>query len=56
MADNKISMPGAFGGLVRYNEEYDSRFVISPAQVVGFIVLVILFILFLKFFFPIAGL
>jgi len=54
MAD-KISMPGgSFGGLMRYDEEYKSKFMISPQQVVGFIILVILFVTFLKIFWPIA--
>ena len=54
MAD-KISMPGgAFGGLMRYDEEYKSRFMISPGQVVGFIILIILFVTFLKILWPIA--
>lgn len=51
MAENKISMPGSFGGLMRYDEEYQSRFMLSPNQVVGFIVAVILVVLSLKFLF-----
>ena len=54
MADNKISMPGAFGGLVRYDEEYTSKFMISPSHVIAFVVLVILFVIFMKIFFPVA--
>ncbi|MEK6893629.1 MAG: preprotein translocase subunit Sec61beta [Nanoarchaeota archaeon] len=54
MADNKISMPGAFGGLVRYDEEYSSKFKISAVQVISFLIVIILFVLFLKIFFPIA--
>ena len=50
MADNKISMPGAFGGLMRYDSEYKSRFTFSPGQVIGFVVFVILFVLGLKLF------
>lgn len=52
--DNKIQMPGVFGGLMRYDEEFSSRFMISPTQVIGFIVVIILFVLGLKFLFPIA--
>lgn len=52
MADNKISMPGAFGGLMRYDEEYKSRFMISPHQVIIFVILLILFVLALKIFWP----
>jgi preprotein translocase subunit Sec61beta len=48
MADNRIQMPGAFGGLMRYDEEYKSRFMISPTQVILGIVLLIIFVLILK--------
>mgnify|MGYP001557918633 CR=1 FL=1 len=54
MAENKISMPGAFGGLMRYDEEYQSRFMISPTQVVGFIVAIMIFVIALKLFWPAA--
>ena len=54
MADNKIRMPGGFGGLMRYDDEYKSRITISPGQVVGFVVLVILFVLVLKLLWPIG--
>ena len=53
--DNKIHTPGVFGGLMRYDEEYKSRFNISPGHVIGFIIIVIIFVLFLKIFFPIVG-
>jgi len=53
MADNKIQMPGAFGGLMRYDEEYTSRFMLTPIQVIIFIVAIILLIIVLKTFFPI---
>jgi preprotein translocase subunit Sec61beta len=52
MAENKISMPGAFGGLMRYDEEYQSRFMISPAAVIAFVIGIIVFVLVLKIFFP----
>lgn len=55
MADSKISMPGAFGGLMRYDEEYKSRFMISPEHVIGFIILIILFVLVLKFLWPVTA-
>lgn len=42
MAD-KISMPAGFGGLMRYDEEYQSKFNIKPLHVIVFIVLIILF-------------
>lgn len=52
--DNKISMPGVFGGLMRYDEEYQSRFMITPAQVIGFIILIIVLVVALKVIWPIA--
>jgi preprotein translocase subunit Sec61beta len=54
-SDNKISMPGAFGGLVRYDEEYESKFKVSPAAVIGFVIGIIVFVLFLKIFLPVGG-
>jgi len=41
MADNKINLPGGFGGLMRYSEEYDSKFNLSPVHVIVFVVLII---------------
>ncbi|MBS3071385.1 preprotein translocase subunit Sec61beta [Candidatus Pacearchaeota archaeon] len=52
--DNKISMPGVFGGLVRYDEEYNSRFMIGPATVIGFIIAVLILVIVLKIFWPIT--
>jgi len=43
MADNQIQMPGAFGGLMRYSEEYSSKINLSPTQIILFIVLIIVF-------------
>ena len=51
--DNSISMPGGFGGLMRYNEEYDSRFKLKPTHVVIFIAMIIAFVLALNLLFPI---
>ena len=55
VSDNKIHMPGVFGGLMRYDEEYGSRFMITPTQVIVFLVVIFLFVLTLKFLFPIAA-
>ena len=54
-SDNKISMPGSFGGLMRYDEEYESKLKISPGQVMGFIIVVIVIVLSLKIFWPIIA-
>jgi len=49
-----VQMPGAFGGLMRYNEEYKSRFMIKPAYVILFIILIVAFVAAMKIFFPTA--
>lgn len=41
MADNTIRMPGAFGGLMRYDEEYATKFPLKPAHVVLLVILII---------------
>jgi preprotein translocase subunit Sec61beta len=53
--DSKINMPGSMGGLMRYDEEYKSRFMLSPYHVVAFLILVMLFAIGLKLFWPVAG-
>jgi preprotein translocase subunit Sec61beta len=53
--DNKISMPGSFGGLMRYDEEYKSRFMLSPYHVIAFIIIVMLFVLGLKLFWTVGA-
>ena len=53
MAD-MINMPAGMGGLMRYNEEYESKFMIKPAHVIGFAVLIILFVIALKVFWPVS--
>jgi len=53
--DGKLHLPGGMGGLVRYDEEYKSKFMVSPGQVIAFIVIIILVILGLKIFLPITG-
>ena len=39
--DDRISMPGSYGGLVRYYDEYKSKIQIKPAHVIAIIVLVV---------------
>lgn len=41
--DTKINLPGGFGGLMRYSEEYASYINVKPAYVVLFVVLIIAF-------------
>ena len=53
MANQGLSMPQTGGGLIRYNEEYKSKFMLKPAHVVLFIILITAFVLALKIFMPI---
>jgi len=48
---NDVSMPAGFGGLMRYKEEYDSKIKFGPGVVIAMIVLVIAFVVSLRFFF-----
>jgi len=50
-----MNMPGGMGGLVRYDSEYKSKFTITPTQVIIFVVLVLLFVLGLKIFWPVVN-
>ena len=54
MADSKIQMPGVFGGLMRYDEEYTSRFMLNPSAIIGFIIAVVVFVVVLKVFWPVS--
>jgi len=47
MADN-ISTPSGMGGLMRFNEEYPSKFRISPEMVVVLIAVVVIGITIIK--------
>ena len=53
MAENKINLPAGFGGLMRFKEEYSSKFNLKPVHVVVFIILIIAFRVFLGLFFKI---
>jgi len=48
----QMQMPGVFGGLMRYDSEYKSRFMISPVAVIAFVVGILVFVLLLRVFFP----
>ena len=53
--DNRISMPGVFGGLMRYDEEYGSKFMINPSHVIGFVIVIIIVVIALKIFWPVPA-
>lgn len=41
MAKGSISMPSSIGGLVRYNEEFKSKFKIKPGTVIILCIIII---------------
>ena len=43
MAENQINMPGGFGGLMRFDEEYTSKFNLKPTYVIGFVIFIVAF-------------
>ena len=49
--DNKISMPAGFGGLMRFDEEYASKFNLKPTHVIVFVILIVAFRVGLGMFF-----
>lgn len=54
--DNQVSMPGVFGGLMRYNDEYKSTLMFKPWHIIGGIVVLALIVIALKVFFPVVPL
>ena len=53
--DNSVSMPGVFGGLMRYNEEYPSKLTFKPIHIIIAVVAFAVVVIGLKYFFPIGG-
>lgn len=53
MANQQINLPSSYGGLMRYSEEYESSFKLSPTHVIVFIILIIASIAVLKIFWPV---
>jgi len=50
----QMNLPGGFGGLTRFNEEYKSKLQITPIQVILAVIIVIAFVISLRIFFPLA--
>lgn len=50
MADSGINLPSGLGGLVRFKEEYESKFNLRPVHVIVFIVLIVVFRIALQIF------
>jgi len=55
MAKNNINLPGGYGGLVRYGEEYESKLMLKPEHVIIMIAIVIIFVIILKLFWNISA-
>lgn len=51
MTNNQVNLPSGFGGLVRFNEEYDSKFNLKPVHVIVFVAVVVAFRIFLGFWY-----
>ena len=49
--DNKVHMPAGFGGLMRFDQEYESKINLKPTHVIVFIVLIVAFRIGLGLFF-----
>ncbi|VVB79888.1 Uncharacterised protein [uncultured archaeon] len=43
MADNMVNLPSGYGGLTRFSQEYETRFKLKPAHIIGFVVLIVAF-------------
>ena len=41
MANEGIQMPAGFGGLMRYSEEYETKFPLKPIHIIAFVILII---------------
>ncbi|MFH1325825.1 MAG: hypothetical protein ABIH49_03615 [archaeon] len=51
MADNPVNLPAGFGGLMHFNEEYESFLNLKPTHVIVFVALIVAFRVFLGFFY-----
>ena len=47
MASNSVNMPAGFGGLMRFSEEYASKFMLKPLHIILFVILILVFRIFL---------
>ncbi|MEK6860300.1 MAG: preprotein translocase subunit Sec61beta [Nanoarchaeota archaeon] len=54
MANQGFSLPSSYGGLMHYNEEYKSRFMLKPAYIIIFVIFIIALVAVLKIFYPVA--
>ncbi|MDD5012281.1 MAG: preprotein translocase subunit Sec61beta [Candidatus Nanoarchaeia archaeon] len=49
MADG-VNVPSGMGGLVKFKEEYESKFNLKPTHIVVFVILIVVFRVALGFF------
>lgn len=53
MASNSgMGVPSGVGGIVRYDAEYQSRFMIAPTTVLAYVVALVAFVFLLRVFVP----
>lgn len=50
MANGDVNVPSGFGGLVKFKEEYDSKFNLKPTHVVAFVISLVIFRVALQIF------
>jgi len=43
MAEANVNVPSGFGGLMRFNEDYESIFNLKPSHIIIFVVLIVVF-------------
>lgn len=48
-SDSSLAIPAGFGGLMRYREEYNSKFKFSPEAVIVMVISVIAFVIVLRY-------
>ncbi|MEK6875697.1 MAG: preprotein translocase subunit Sec61beta [Nanoarchaeota archaeon] len=51
MANTGVNLPGGYGGLVRFSDEYASKINLKPEYIIGFIILIIVLRVLLPVFF-----
>jgi preprotein translocase subunit Sec61beta len=43
MADSGVNVPSGMGGLIKFKEEYESKFNLKPVHIVVFVILLVVF-------------
>ena len=51
--DDGVNVPTGFGGLLRFKEEYESFFKLTPIHIILFLILIAVFVAVLNIFFKI---